>query len=227
MANICDTVKGCICGSSGRACTVNESCVGGTCECLNNSACGGGTPYCWPTATSGIPASDGACHANQQLGASCTGNPQCYSNFCVDGVCCNSLCSGTGENCDVCDGSAAGTTKGMCGKETGAPHSAGTTTRSCTGSGTCGGSCNGISDDCYREWRRCHCCWMQRGQHRLRHRRDLQRGRWHERRHGNQLRLAFGLLQREQMRVVSIQQRLRSGAQLFCTIRPAAARRRS
>jgi len=38
------------------------------------------------------------------LGDACTADDQCYTNHCVDGVCCNSTCGGTCMRCDVVAG---------------------------------------------------------------------------------------------------------------------------
>lgn len=75
-----------------------------------------------------------ACQPKRSNGASCSGANQCTSGFCVDGVCCNSACTG---QCQACDSPNAGT----CSAVTGAPHG---TRAACASDGTlCGGSCNG------------------------------------------------------------------------------------
>jgi hypothetical protein len=56
----------------------------------------------------------------------------------VDGYCCNSDCAMSCQACDVSDH------LGTCTNVTGAPHGS----RTCNGSGTCGGSCSGSSQSC-------------------------------------------------------------------------------
>ncbi|MDB4994717.1 MAG: hypothetical protein JWM74_2149, partial [Myxococcaceae bacterium] len=49
-------------------------------------------------------------------GDACTGAAQCHSGFCVDGVCCNVACgNGAADDCQACNGAAAGTQAGTCG----------------------------------------------------------------------------------------------------------------
>ncbi|HEY0708400.1 MAG TPA: hypothetical protein VGG33_16455, partial [Polyangia bacterium] len=43
----------------------------------------------------------GAAEMNKPLGARCGCNEECSSNQCVDGVCCNSACTGTCQACNV------------------------------------------------------------------------------------------------------------------------------
>lgn len=43
----------------------------------------------------------GACAALSPLGAPCSLNAQCASNFCVDGVCCNTACAGVCQACNL------------------------------------------------------------------------------------------------------------------------------
>jgi len=68
-------------------------------------------------------------------GESCSGASECTSDFCVDGVCCESLCDGA---CESCDASATGVVGGSC-----SPIIAGTdpddecANGSCDGAGGC------------------------------------------------------------------------------------------
>jgi hypothetical protein len=62
----------------------------------------------------------------------------CSTGHCVDGYCCNSECT---DSCAACDVSGS---LGMCTAVSGPPHGA----RNCTGSGTCGGKCNGATTTC-------------------------------------------------------------------------------
>jgi hypothetical protein len=47
-------------------------------------------------------------------GEACTSSVQCASNFCVDGVCCDSACSGGTGDCQACSVAANGTSNGTC-----------------------------------------------------------------------------------------------------------------
>lgn len=59
-----------------------------------------------------------ACVPRRKNGLACTEGRECGSGFCVDGVCCNSTCTGQCEACDIAG--AAGT----CAPLTGPPHGA-------------------------------------------------------------------------------------------------------
>src|SRR5262249_38437751 len=72
-------------------------------------------------------------------GEPCILATQCVSGFCVDGVCCNSDCSGQCQACDITGGSGVGTCQTV---SSGSPHG---TRTACTGSGVCQGSCDGSS----------------------------------------------------------------------------------
>jgi hypothetical protein len=70
-------------------------------------------------------------------GAPCTGSTQCTSELCVDGVCCESTCTGQCEACDV-PGKL-----GWCSPVAGAPRGS---RAACGGTGTgteCGAACDG------------------------------------------------------------------------------------
>jgi hypothetical protein len=127
--------------------TAEAACDGaGACPAPSTKAC---APFtCGPTACKtscttdadcqgGLFCNNGACLGTKPNGAMCTASTQCTSGFCVDGFCCDKACGGTCEACDV--------TPGVCKVvPAGAPHGA----RTCNGSGTCGGSCNGVSNAC-------------------------------------------------------------------------------
>jgi hypothetical protein len=74
-------------------------------------------------------------------GSSCSDPAACASGFCVDGVCCQSACTGTCQACNL-DGQ-----RGVCTPVKGAPevgHGA------CLGTGSvCAGSCDGVSSACH------------------------------------------------------------------------------
>ncbi len=87
---------------------------------------------------------NGTCDPRTNPGGACTQDIQCSgADRCVDGVCCNSTCSGQCEACDV-PGSL-----GTCVPVTGDPHpggAPGVVRPACTSDGTlCAGTCNGTS----------------------------------------------------------------------------------
>jgi len=65
------------------------------------------------TTTTAATASSTTTTTLSPLGTACTGGTQCMSGFCVDGVCCNTVCSGV---CTACSAAAKGQgTDGVCG----------------------------------------------------------------------------------------------------------------
>ena len=73
-------------------------------------------------------------------GTLCGGASECGSGNCVDGVCCNTSCSG---QCQACNVNAGGITPGTCTTISGAPVG---TRPACTSDGSsCGGACDGTS----------------------------------------------------------------------------------
>jgi MYXO-CTERM domain-containing protein len=126
--------------------TLPETCDGaGTCPPERTQDCG--EYVCGPTACRGDCAADvdcsdgfwcnlGVCVPELQPGQACTGENECASGFCVDGVCCDTACDGQCEACDV-SGSV-----GTCSPVTGAPRG---TRSDCASDGTvCGGTCDGV-----------------------------------------------------------------------------------
>jgi hypothetical protein len=71
-------------------------------------------------------------------GDACTNAVDCASGFCVDGVCCNTACTG---QCEACDGAIPGT----CSLVTGAPHPG---RPPCEGNDSDCGYCDGTSTAC-------------------------------------------------------------------------------
>ncbi|MBI5482182.1 MAG: hypothetical protein HY906_25225, partial [Deltaproteobacteria bacterium] len=106
----CDTV----CDGACNAC--NLAAAEGTCSLMAQGAagapscrpyvCDGVTPDCPSSCTdtsqcaTGAYCSGGACYGRQPNGVACTDAAQCWSNSCVDGVCCASACN---LPCDVCN----------------------------------------------------------------------------------------------------------------------------
>jgi hypothetical protein len=79
-------------------------------------------------------------------GRTCTQGTQCNSTFCVDGVCCDSACTG---QCEACDADLS--KLGQCLPVSGPPHGIGVTRAGCRGNALngCGGACNGSNrTDC-------------------------------------------------------------------------------
>ncbi|MFH0901237.1 MAG: kelch repeat-containing protein [Pseudomonadota bacterium] len=74
------------------------------------------------------------CHWKMADGKECTANAQCLSGNCVDGVCCNTICSGLCADCNLPG------TAGTC-----TPVPAGLDPRGeCASAGPCGGTCNAL-----------------------------------------------------------------------------------
>ncbi|MEZ4306625.1 MAG: hypothetical protein R3F14_01050 [Polyangiaceae bacterium] len=113
----CDVNSDCVgdqCGGMGGTCVPNcqdqvlngaetdVDCGGGTCagcafgkKCDSDVSCIA-TAYCDLAA---LP--DPVCTKKKDNGATCKGDNQCATPFCVDGVCCNTSCGGTCLACDV------------------------------------------------------------------------------------------------------------------------------
>jgi len=104
-----------------------SSCFGP--PCADNSVCSG---------TNTCDAS-GSC-GSLPNGRVCTADNQCTNGHCIDGVCCESTCSG---QCQACDDPLQ---LGKCVPVTGTPHNA-SKRGACTGNGVngCGGKCDGTN----------------------------------------------------------------------------------
>ncbi len=121
-----------ICNSSSAPCAPYASCDGAACatSCNSNSDCVA-TAYC-----------DGAsqrCLSAKGDGQPCAIAAECGSGHCVDGVCCNTECTG---QCAACNEPSRA---GRCTAVTGAPRAG---RPACAGTGgECAGACNGASAD--------------------------------------------------------------------------------
>ncbi|MEO1484059.1 MAG: hypothetical protein AAFU77_18295, partial [Myxococcota bacterium] len=152
----CDALAMCAL-DDGAACTMDDECGSGFCVegvCCD-AACDQGCESCLGSVSGGVdgectflaagtervsadpvfedcpgaPACDGSggCFAKVQ-GESCGGNNECASGFCTDGVCCESACSGTCQECST--GACLSVTSGI---------DPGTCATGCFGDGTCDG----------------------------------------------------------------------------------------
>jgi MYXO-CTERM domain-containing protein len=105
------------------------ACGASTCKtsCAAASDCDG-TAYC--TAQS-------ECKTKADPGKACAADQECSSGHCVDGVCCDTTCTGQCEACDV-----AGHV-GTCSPASGKPHGS---RKACTaGAAECAGACDGVN----------------------------------------------------------------------------------
>lgn len=101
-------------------------CAGG---CANDAGCGAGQ-YC----------SAGVCVPKRNKGQGCSLDSQCSSGFCVEGVCCETACTGQCFSCSV-PGAL-----GSCAPISGAPRGG---REPCQGEGPCAAQCDGtISGTC-------------------------------------------------------------------------------
>jgi hypothetical protein len=162
LDGMCDGAGACRKWINGTACS-SETCSGstdspartcdgtGTCRTATTASCGNyicGVTSCKTSclsnadcSTSTFCSSAGHCIAPQTNGAACTAGSQCSSGDCVDGVCCESTCTGL---CNACSNVRTGMADGHCG-----PVTAGTDPdsecaqdpfASCGHDGTCDGA---------------------------------------------------------------------------------------
>jgi hypothetical protein len=90
-ASTCNATGLCQVGAT-RMCTGGHTCMGASCGsmCASDGECQGGF-FC----------DNNACQPKRTAGAACTAKNQCASDFCVDGVCCNTACAQTCYACDL------------------------------------------------------------------------------------------------------------------------------
>ncbi|MEO0323091.1 MAG: Dickkopf N-terminal cysteine-rich domain-containing protein [Myxococcota bacterium] len=122
----CDGAGACP-GQVPRACTP-YFCSGDACgdRCSTDAEC-----------VTGNRCIDDECQLPFALGDACTLNTDCASSFCVDGVCCGSLCDAQ------CEGCAEVGFEGSCVPVLGAPRG---TRAACAGDGSaCNAACDGVS----------------------------------------------------------------------------------
>jgi hypothetical protein len=138
----CESVLGSQCvglpGENGEVCTANGDCASGNCECADafctTAVCSAiecaclyntdGDSICDGFINPGIDDFDDTCGPTSACdgigtcrlgnGQFCTANGNCVSGFCPieDGVCCDTMCSGT---CEACLASKTGNSDGICG----------------------------------------------------------------------------------------------------------------
>ena len=113
----------------------------GSYSCNGAGACNvscTGQPVCTSVCDPGAWCAGNACQADKANGATCGSGCECSSGNCIDGVCCDTPCSG---NCMTCGGATPGTC---------ANYAAGTDPQSecglytCNGAGACYASCSGV-----------------------------------------------------------------------------------
>ena len=126
------------CGVGG-ACPDGQHCVATTNRCAPGVADDDLSVDVSADLGGGSDGGDDGGSARLANGAACSGNGQCLSSFCVDGLCCDLACDGQCQACDV--------TPGVCSTVgSGQPHGA---RPACSGAGsTCGGSCGSSPTAC-------------------------------------------------------------------------------
>jgi hypothetical protein len=110
VAGKCETLPG-----LGAPCTVPGDCATGT-FCVDKVCCGKSS--CGDAKDWSCAIVAGTC--TKRLGAPCGDGAECGSAKCVDGVCCDTACSGQCEACDIIDPTTE--RKGVCTPVKGAPH---------------------------------------------------------------------------------------------------------
>jgi len=76
-------------------------------------------------------------------GESCSSGAPCHSGFCVDGVCCNTACTGGTSDCSACSTAAGAAVSGVCGPTSG---NACNDSNACTMTDQCNaGACFGMN----------------------------------------------------------------------------------
>jgi hypothetical protein len=156
----CETgycVDGVCCGGSSLASTSPPAC--GKCEGCNTAAnpgvCTAITNFTSDPASCAAPKVCGSAGCGTQNGAACTFGASCASGFCIQGVCCSTVCNGP---CDSCAKEFGALADGVCftpamctaGRPLGASCQADVqcTTRHCVDGFCCGSACDGVCVAC-------------------------------------------------------------------------------
>lgn len=117
---------------NGEQCELGDECVSGNCvdDVCCNTACtnecttcaGGSNPGTCHAVDDDTECEGGSCQGGlcvldqpKENGESCEDAGECDSEFCVDGVCCDSICDG---ECDACSTDAGADANGTCGNAT-------------------------------------------------------------------------------------------------------------
>lgn len=109
------------------------SCTGAGDVC--NGDCAGDPDAC----SDGDYCSGGVCVPERDDGGTCSAGAQCVSGFCVDGVCCESECTGQCQSCG--EPGRLGQCSPVAGLARGGRPG-------CSGSGQCAAACDGVDDSC-------------------------------------------------------------------------------
>jgi hypothetical protein len=153
----CDGAGACTKLAQGAACTLAAECASGF--CVDGFCCGAACTFTCTAcslAKTGQPNGtcanitantdpDNECPGNVNCngigqcglfanGAACTLAAECSSGFCVDGVCCNTACSGL---CQACSNAKTGGASGTCGNVTANTDPDNECATECNGAGAC------------------------------------------------------------------------------------------
>ncbi len=132
--DVCDGAGACINAPSGIACFPYIICGSAT-ECASSCA---SDNQCTASYHCDLSASPAVCVADLPDGSQCLKASECASGFCVDGVCCDTECSG---QCEACNQPQ---TIGVCTAVTGDPASSHAACKQDPG-GACSGTCDGAN----------------------------------------------------------------------------------
>jgi MYXO-CTERM domain-containing protein len=115
------------CGDPGSVECTPYLCATPACptSCVDDSAC---TPEAF--------CDNGSCGARRLPGAACTRSAECESGYCVDGICCLSICGAPCQRCDV-PAVAGAPLDGICRSPVGEDPDG-----DCGGEGLCTGACD-------------------------------------------------------------------------------------
>jgi hypothetical protein len=121
--------------------------------------CGGDSdaPARAAASTARTPGIESTAQALAANGTACATAGDCTSNFCVDGVCCDTACGGDGADCQACSIATGGAVDGTCGPRTvGVACLAGVS--ACTLTATCaaGGVCTPVTMKVCTAMDQCH-----------------------------------------------------------------------